>query len=1478
MTKRRPPSLKPPTVDKTRSLENKTGTQSVSKVPARSAMASGTSLPRATSNSKLLATRTDADAVKVRAGKTTPAKVGAGRTRIPELAGGSTKLKPGIGAKGPLIPPLLLQPDPNGNFFDRGRAGRAVVRAEDLLLLRIELQNLVVQAGDPPRLKKTGKDAAHLILHFPPQAITEQTFFDARAEGSSNPSPPGSDTLDKPPVRARISGESRLAFAVPDGFDVPYTLAGILKAVEQLQLSVPRNALPPGAGQTTLRVSDLFVSGLGKLSITERTALTSFALRSLRIATVQGDIATFQLRQSSGGPGLLPLKQSATIKPGLRPGVGIGKSRLEPRPAAPGGNETAIELPWRLILSPHAAERWQHAKAPVTSPGGHTELWHSRLVAPGPEGQVIEPPRPDPQRSVRAVWALTGENSAKPIQARFPAAGDLPTPSTSPFRMPLDDSDRFEFVHLSSNFSSSRYTPNAIGTNLLMLSALGGWLDARGAWEPPAGLSVEEWIHRGSMGRDHYVRVVHKGFLFPFGHRVALIEVSERKFHNGARNAKHLPTIEYADGNVAYLRKRQFIIVRERERTFTNPSLTARSGDSLSRQFPFSSIRLITTVTPNLEQFNHPQSNIAGFGDGRLFWPCVNGAPFDFQCIGTDIDGRVSRFGLPMIFMDNKLANPAPEAGSKAVPQYAKAEQYANQARAAWKDPARAMRRVARFQQQRVTFAPSIKAGDTTLQADDISFDGFVDPGNTQLRSYSEGLSHPVFYPQVETAHVRIPALAQLTGNAKNNAIVWNNHYKKDGFNNNQGQVFVNVNPETDMAQLDFSSQGDRAGGFVQPNLVPSAISRLTGPVAGNVDNFIAGTLDAKDAFPGSLSGLPLPLLFGCIPLGEVLQTVSGLAGKPAQIPKFASEASTQVESFLNGLIRLFEFVAQLADQPARAGDAALAAARLALADLSEQAEGYAAPLVGKVKTRVAELQTALAKVGAQLQPLFDVPVNGATALTGLASALSTAKNAASKLRTAADAKTNGVSLPSGLRQALLQMAQQLDDRLTDIGTVATLIAQGKKLYTALDALVGHPEEVADVFSDPGKLEAKLTAVVGALTPLRATLATSRLLEGAVRQAILGAMDAVLQVLATADKLFDLIKMLTGDELTVRFDWAPLLKDWALPGASEPLFRVHDQHGFIVAVEAKVKKNGQSAPKVSVNCSLKSFDLVLIAPASFIELNFEKIEFRVESSAKMDVDVRLSGIKFVGPLSFVETLRDLIPLDGFSDPPHLDITPQGVDAGFSIALPNIAVGVFSLTNLSLGAGFTVPFIGQPLSVRFNFCTREQPFNLTVTLFGGGGFFGITLDPHGIQILEAAFEFGASVSIDFGVASGGVYVMAGIYFRMERDACTLTGYFRLGGHVSVLGLISASLELYLALAYEFESGKCAGIASLTIEVEVFMFSTSVTVTCERKFAGSNGDPGFRDLMGFEPTAALNDELVQITSAAAYPWREYCEAFA
>jgi hypothetical protein len=311
--------------------------------------------------------------------------------------------------------------------------------------------------------------------------------------------------------------------------------------------------------------------------------------------------------------------------------------------------------------------------------------------------------------------------------------------------------------------------------------------------------------------------------------------------------------------------------------------------------------------------------------------------------------------------------------------------------------------------------------------------------------------------------------------------------------------------------------------------------------------------------------------------------------------------------------------------------------------------------------------------------------------------------------------------------------------------------------------------------------------------------------------------------------------------------------------------------GLVIAVELAAQSGASKEPSFNVACRLQKFDLNLLGKDAFLKLHFNQIEFTATNREKPDVNVDFAGIEFVGVLSFVETLRTLIPLDGFSDPPALSISEQGIEASFSLGLPNIAVGVFSLSNLSLGAALTVPFLGQqPLTVRFNFCERSDPFRLTVWIFGGGGFFAVTVTPAQVQVLEAAFEFGAAASLDFGVASGSVSVMAGIYYRMDAEDASLTGYFNLKGRVSVLGLITASLELSLELSYEFGSGKCVGRASLVIEVEVLFFSASVEIKCEKKFAGSNGDPSFAQIM-----APYDDP---ITDEHVEPWVEYCHAFA
>lgn len=332
----------------------------------------------------------------------------------------------------------------------------------------------------------------------------------------------------------------------------------------------------------------------------------------------------------------------------------------------------------------------------------------------------------------------------------------------------------------------------------------------------------------------------------------------------------------------------------------------------------------------------------------------------------------------------------------------------------------------------------------------------------------------------------------------------------------------------------------------------------------------------------------------------------------------------------------------------------------------------------------------------------------------------------------------------------------------------------------------------------------------------------------------------------------------------VHLEWRPPIKQWPGSTPDSAIFLPSDPRSLLVAVDVR---GGDLVPQPSVDvlAQLTDFRLQLLPGLPLLHIPFKRLYFRATTGAKTEIDVDLGELEWLGVLGFVDKLRQLIPSDGFSDPPSVSVDSQGVAAGFSLVLPNVAVGVFNLSNMSMAADLKLPFIGDEPTVGFTFCSRERPFTVAVLFLGGGGFFGLRLNPKKLVLLEAAIEFGATLALDFGVASGSVSCMAGVYLRLEADDGSLTGYLRIRGEVDVLGLISACIEMYMGLTYEFGSGKVIGRATITVEVEVLVFSGSVSISAERKFAGSKGDPTFADALGpyTEPDC---------------PWISYCQAFA
>jgi hypothetical protein len=273
-----------------------------------------------------------------------------------------------------------------------------------------------------------------------------------------------------------------------------------------------------------------------------------------------------------------------------------------------------------------------------------------------------------------------------------------------------------------------------------------------------------------------------------------------------------------------------------------------------------------------------------------------------------------------------------------------------------------------------------------------------------------------------------------------------------------------------------------------------------------------------------------------------------------------------------------------------------------------------------------------------------------------------------------------------------------------------------------------------------------------------------------------------------------------------------------------------------------------------------------------VTVQFEKISFTSVDGKKPDIHVDMGELRFGGILGFVARLAELVDKHGFSDPPALAVGEDSIRSSFSFPVPSIAIGMFALENISFGAELAIFFNGDPLTLSFDFATHDNPFRLSVAALSGGGHLRLGFSTDGLNLIDGMLEFGASLSLDLVVASASVEAMGGVSFRYRRTPAGETGdlsaFFRVHGELDVLSLIMIAVDLTLILEYQFagpDKGKLVGRAELAVEVKLVFFSETVVVPFEQKFAGSNGDPTFAELM------APDDWVGRL------PWETYCAAF-
>ena len=1215
-----------------------------------------------------------------------------------------------------------------------------LLRAADLVNLWVLVYRCHVVASDRGPLLVPDDDRARLEVHFPSQHLAERAYYDVVGSTPITPSHPvpppdlteaplretagKEESTDDPPIDVRAAHGSRLVFDVPAGESIDYSTEGILAALSRLPLRVAPLATPRKELTRAPAFAGALVPMTGGLALARASG--RLILRSVprsRVAPDAGDDAAVGLlraarngitaRRLLAGESAIDLTPAKVTDTGRVAGpftrapipvtVRKGKAR------APRADETAIEAPFRLFVSPSAAGGFAHASTPAEAPTDDTrvELWHSRLgVRRRVDGEWQVDERPDDQRIVRAVWARDMELFTE---------DELRATTSSPFafRTSLDPRDRRILVRQSAEKVVA--APEPVDAERLYLSSLGAWLDLHGQWDPTPYAeegepSILSWDHVAPMGRDQFVRVVYPGYLFPFGHRCALVKVTERK-------------IKERTSPQARLYQKKFLIVGEPVRTYRETHL------------PFVEVRIRPTVTPNLMN-PEPDSALHVEIANDLFWPVVAGEKFRFTLDCLDHDHRRTRVEAPLLFVAAHLGATSGTGNKQEIK-----DAYADDD-------------VVGAHGRSVAFAPSATPGDTALEVSTFVFTAEpASPGKTPPE------------PTLEKANVVIPSMRHLAPQSPGVDVSYPKGYSGFGGTNATTEVFLELLSSTEVS---YSSGTDRAGGFVQPDLQVTQLSRRLGAVGNLTSNpeDPPGTFDAGKLLQGVS-----PRLFGLFDLADVLPAL-GLD----QLPKFVTEALDRVSALIADLEGLQQAVTATSTR------------------LQEDAAGSAN---AAVKSQLQAAGTELALAAGDLSTQVDALVAAVRSV---------------------------LNPPPG------QSAKEPHEVATEVGNLLGLLL----------GPVGALASVVGSLPLPPTLKAELERLVAGLHPVLETGA-----------------ELVETVMAFLDHLDP------GDlSVRARYVWTPPVHPW--PDENDPIFSaMHPPTAFTLSVEARASGAGGG---VDVLAELRDFQLHLLPGAELMRMTFDRLAFRATSGRKPEVDVVFGGIEFVGVLGFIEKLRELIPFDGFSDPPYLDVSAEGATAGFDLALPNLAVGVFSLENISLGADCRVPFLGDALSVGFNFCTRERPFRLTVMAIGGGGFVAIRLSPEGLVVLEMALEAGASLSLNFGVASGSVSVMVGVYLRLEGDAGSLTGYFRIRGEVDVLGLVSASITLELSLTYDFASGKMVGRASIVVEVEVLLFSGSVEISVERRLAGSNEDPTFAQIMAVD------------AAGKSTAWDDYCRAFA
>ncbi|RYB05784.1 hypothetical protein [Lichenibacterium ramalinae] len=781
-------------------------------------------------------------------------------------------------------------------------------RSADALDLGLMFYNFRLEIGDTSQLVAVA--GAQRGIRFNPQHLEEECFSPPLATGVVAWVKSLWSTTALTPFTRRPFGSSGNSMWFPGG---PPTLiartqvAGASRVV--FQPEAPRTFQLEADALTDWNGLKLVVS---PRAINERPVEEQLALVGIKRETEQ---------------------QAGTVRAQARDLV--AKSLVQPF-----SDETSLELVTGLYFAPDATARFRTSTGSESPPA----LWTAELdVAPMPDVFAKDAPKETTAKSavVRAIWA----NGLEP---GFLFGGTCPIPP--PFPASTTRQDRIEIALQSSAFGlvglraitvqgvdvpNSRVrrvddtwkiidpvglpAPGSLSNGPLVvqegvfspapfkdfkarLTGFGADLDAEWQAEPVApysrpkdadpffqnAFSVERYLHRTRLGSDVLAQVVYKGFLFPYGFRVALVKITARE-----------PMALREHGAMMPLITGYYLIPKPVVKAY--PGIYQPFG---GREIPLSSARLLGERTPELDggQMDPPPGMTLpslttatkppgcsfpedGEQPPRVFWPMLKtGGRLGFE---FSADDQATHRTLPMLFVSNLDAN---KPGSvREVIRYYNSLDAADR----FEDHHGAVTIFAPPKQAAGGTGSENRLGSTSFETDHILLKARPrmlpeDPGGQRadadapytFDTFMNGADEPPFYPVMEEASISVPPLDRIMGSPQGlKRVGYNSTYVRHGFDksSNRAELYLSY---LDESLMDVGGNGRLSGGVLR---TPTNVSGVTR------DNVVLGA-KSKGA-SGGASALTAP--GGDPPIGS-----------DAQAPwNFAPIAANQFDpaSFFNG-------------------------------------------------------------------------------------------------------------------------------------------------------------------------------------------------------------------------------------------------------------------------------------------------------------------------------------------------------------------------------------------------------------------------------------------------------------------------------------------------------------------------------------------------------------------------------------------------